>query len=83
MSLQTVYHQLRDMSNNSEQKQRLRAKMSQHLGLLLPFCCEFTNHWKAWDVHFWRGMVYLALDQEEEARRAIEQALALEMPLFC
>ena len=39
-----------------------------------------ASYWQKWDAHFWLGMVYLALDQEEEARRAIEQALALEMP---
>jgi tetratricopeptide (TPR) repeat protein len=40
----------------------------------------WADHWRAWDVPFWLGMVYLALNQEEEARRAIEQALAVEMP---
>jgi hypothetical protein len=31
-------------------------------------------------VNSWLGMTYLALDQEEDARIAIEQALALDMP---
>jgi tetratricopeptide (TPR) repeat protein len=36
--------------------------------------------WQEWDAHFWLGMTYLALDQEEEARVAIENALTLQMP---
>jgi tetratricopeptide (TPR) repeat protein len=40
------------------------------------------DYWREWDVHFWLAMTYLALDKEEEARVAIEQALAVEMPLI-
>jgi tetratricopeptide (TPR) repeat protein len=40
----------------------------------------WADRWQAWDVPFWRGMTYLALDLEEEARMAIEQALTLQMP---
>jgi tetratricopeptide (TPR) repeat protein len=38
------------------------------------------EYWREWDAPFWLGMTYLALDQEEEARKSIEQALGLEMP---
>ncbi len=38
------------------------------------------DYWREWDTHFWVGMVYISLYQEEEARIAIEKALALEMP---
>jgi tetratricopeptide (TPR) repeat protein len=40
----------------------------------------WADFWREWDAHFWLAMVYLALDQEEEAHMAIEQALVLEMP---
>jgi tetratricopeptide (TPR) repeat protein len=43
-----------------------------------PFLAR--EYWQEWDAHFWLGMTYLALDQEEKARIAIEQALALQMP---
>jgi tetratricopeptide (TPR) repeat protein len=38
------------------------------------------NAWQEWDAHFWLGMTYAMLDQEEEAQMAIEDALAREMP---
>jgi tetratricopeptide (TPR) repeat protein len=41
---------------------------------------DHAEDWHEWDAPFWLGMTYLALDQEQEARMAIEQALALEMP---
>ncbi len=40
----------------------------------------WADYWREWDAPFWLAMTYLALDQEEEARLAIEQALAFEMP---
>jgi hypothetical protein len=40
----------------------------------------WSDFWREWDAHFWLAMVYIALDQEEEARVAIEQAMAMEMP---
>jgi hypothetical protein len=39
-----------------------------------------VGHWQEWDASFWPGMAYLALDQEEEARMAIAQALAFDIP---
>jgi tetratricopeptide (TPR) repeat protein len=33
-----------------------------------------------WDIHFWKGMAYISLDQEEEAMVAIERALELGLP---
>jgi tetratricopeptide (TPR) repeat protein len=41
---------------------------------------DHAESWREWDAHFWLGMTYLALDQEEEARTAIAQAMAFEMP---
>jgi tetratricopeptide (TPR) repeat protein len=40
----------------------------------------WADFWQEWDVHFWLAMVYIALDQEADARMAIEQALKFEMP---
>ncbi|HLZ56768.1 MAG TPA: tetratricopeptide repeat protein [Ktedonosporobacter sp.] len=40
----------------------------------------WADFWREWDAPFWLAMTYLALDQEEEARSAIAQALAREMP---
>lgn len=41
---------------------------------------QWEIYWREWDALFWLGMTYFMLNQEEEARVAIEQALALEMP---
>jgi tetratricopeptide (TPR) repeat protein len=40
----------------------------------------WSDFWREWDAPFWLAMVYLALNQEEDARVALEQALAFEMP---
>ncbi len=40
----------------------------------------WADFWQDWDAHFWLGMTYLALEQEEEAHMAIEQTLASGMP---
>jgi tetratricopeptide (TPR) repeat protein len=40
----------------------------------------WADYWREWDAPFWLAMTYFALDQEEEARMALEQALAFQMP---
>ncbi len=33
-----------------------------------------------WDVHFWKGMAYASVEQDEEAAKEVKQALTLGLP---